>query len=172
MAVAMSTVLADTACRNASPVSLEGSASALAARPNGVSNASKSGNVRNTASWRVGLGGLSRENMALMGAFLQETREPMSRRMFRLAGDQPLDGVHFAANERDIMNLDCCPSLARPCHLEVAGTETQHRAEEIRAVLLESKAVGIKALRTAADSTRLGDLPGRLAKRVEPPKTG
>jgi hypothetical protein len=51
MAVAMSTVLADTACRNASPFSLEGSASAPPAKPNGaMSKASKSGSNRNTTS--------------------------------------------------------------------------------------------------------------------------
>lgn len=36
IAVAISTVLPDTACRNASPVSLEGSASVLPAKPNWI----------------------------------------------------------------------------------------------------------------------------------------
>lgn len=62
------------------------------------------------------------------------------------------------------LGISIVASLARPCRLEVTGTETQHRPEEIRAVLLASQVVGIKALRTAADKVPLANPPRRAAQ--------
>jgi hypothetical protein len=44
---------------------------------------------------------------------------------------------------------------ARRRLLEVAGTETQHRSEEIRAKLLESQPAGIKAFPHYPDAARV-----------------
>jgi hypothetical protein len=46
------------------------------------------------------------------------------------------------------------PVPARRRRLEVAGTETQHRSEEIRAKLLESQPAGIKAFPHYPDAAR------------------
>jgi hypothetical protein len=46
---------------------------------------------------------------------------------FRVHIDQLLYGMHFAADEDDVRNLDRCPALARCCRLEVTGAETQRR---------------------------------------------
>jgi hypothetical protein len=72
-------------------------------------------------------------------------------RTFRFHGNQLLYSVHFAVDEDDVRNLDRCPALAGRSRLEVTGTETQRRPEEIRAELLESQPVCVEALRSTAD---------------------
>src|SRR3984893_2221244 len=77
---------------------------------------------------------------------------------FRLHRDQLLYSAHFTVGEDDIRNFDRRPVIACRGCAEVTGTETQRRAEEIRAELLKVQSVGIKAFGAPADQVLHGHL--------------
>src|ERR1700747_3187187 len=103
--------------------------------------------------------------MAFMGDFLRRRASTTLGGTFRLHGDQLLYGVHFAADEDDVRNLDRCPRRCRP---EVTGANAQRRPEEIRGGLLESQPVGVKAPRPTADNVLFGHLPWPYAPIGQP----
>src|SRR5579864_5801231 len=82
--------------------------------------------------------------------------------------DQLLYCAYFAIDENDIRDLDRYPLIARRRDLEVAGAETQHGPEQIRAELLEVQPVGVKALCATADQVLYSHLPRTYAPISQP----